>query len=162
MLGAGGADGAGAVGGGRGQRRAGRGDERPRDLRARHAQRERIEAGARQQAYAAIGGDGRDQRQRPRPETLGEPQGEGVEPRLARGGLGAREMGDQRVEGRPALDGVNLGDRRVRGREPRQAIDGLGRHADEAAGAQNLRRLPDGRGVSRRHAGAGSRGAPLY
>lgn len=153
MLGAGGAHSAGSVGGGRGQRRAGCGDERARDLGAGHAQRQRIEPCAGQQADAVIAADGGDQRQRPRPEAFGERQREAVEPRLARRGLGVGEMGDQRVEGRPPLDGVDLGDSCVRGREPRQAVNRLRRHADEPAGAQNRRCLSDGRRVRLRDAG---------
>ena len=45
-------------------------------------------------------------------------------------------MGDQRIEGRAALDGVDLGHRRVRRRKPGEAVDRLGRHADQPAGAQ--------------------------
>ena len=161
VLGARRADGAGAVGGGRGERPADSGDERARDLKTRHANGERVEAGAREQADAAIRGDRRDQRQRPRPETLGEPERDGVEPRLARSGLHAFEMRDQRVERRAALDGVNLGDRRVRGRQTRQAIDGLGRNADEAAGAQDPRRLPHAVCVSGYNAGSARFGAPV-
>ena len=44
----------------------------------------------------------------PGPEAGGEPLGARVEPRLARGGRDAVEMGDQRIEGRAALDRVDL------------------------------------------------------
>ena len=55
------------------------------------------------------------------------------------------DMGDQRIEGRPALGLVEPGDRGRIGRIGAEAIDGLGRERDQPAFGQNAR--------SRRHGG---------
>ena len=99
------------------------------------AQRQRFEPGARQQAHLAGRRDRRDDRQRPRPERLGEPAGEIVERALARRGRNAADMRDQRIERGPPLGGVDRGDGAVVGRVGGEAIDRLGRHGDETAGA---------------------------
>ena len=54
-----------------------------------------------------------------------------------------RHMRDQRVEARPPLGGVDPGDRARVGRVGAEAVDRLGREGDEAAVAQQARRLGD-------------------
>ena len=130
------ADAAGAVGRRRGERDARRRDQRLRDRMVGRAQRQRLEPGAREQAHLAARRDRRDDRQRPRPERLGEPAGEIVERALARRGRRVGDMGDQRIERRPALGGVDRGDGAVVGRVGGEAVDRLGRHRDEAAGVE--------------------------
>jgi hypothetical protein len=59
----------------------------------------------------------------------------GVEPRDLFGGREVADMGDQRVEGGPALGLVEAGDRRGIGGVGAEAIDGLGRASVRAAAA---------------------------
>ncbi len=74
------------------------------------------------------------QRQRPRPERRGERLRGGVETGERACGRELAHMGDQRVECGPSLGGVEPGDRRPVGGVGAQAVDGLGRERDEAAG----------------------------
>ena len=53
-------------------------------------------------------------------------------------------MGDQRIERGPSLGGVELGDRRPVGGVGAQAVDGLGRKGDEAAGLEATHRVANG------------------
>src|SRR3984885_7206743 len=62
-------------------------------------------------------------------------------------------MGDERVDRGPLLGGVDRRDRGVRGRVGREAIDRLGRHGDEAAGAKTCGRCGDRLGARLRQAG---------
>ena len=80
------------------------------------------------------------QRQRPRPERLGQPQRGGVEPADLPGGGEIADMGDQRIEGRPALGLVEPRDRRGIGGVGAEAVDGLGRERDQPALAQAVTR----------------------
>ena len=75
-----------------------------------------------------------------------------VEGRLAHRRRAVEDMGDQRIEDRPALGGVNRGDRALGSGVPGKPVDRLGRHGDEAAGAQDRRR----RGRSPRASGGQS------
>ncbi len=56
-------------------------------------------------------------------------------------------MDDQRVEARPVLGREDAGHRPVVGGVGAQAVDGLGREGDQAAGAQQLARGGVGRAV---------------
>ena len=60
-------------------------------------------------------------------------------------------MRDQRIEGRPALGGVEPRDRFAIGRIGAKAVDRLGRKRHQSAGAQDLRSLLDDGGVGRPH-----------
>ena len=81
VLGAGRRDVAGAIGGGRDHRLAECSQHGLRHLVVGYAHRDGIEAGRRQVAHPAFGGLGQHERQRPRPERLGELQRLGVEAR---------------------------------------------------------------------------------
>ena len=62
-------------------------------------------------------------------------------------------MDDQRVEARPALGGVDARDRLAVGGVGGEAVDGLGRHRDQLAGADQPRRLGDRLGAVGQDAG---------
>jgi hypothetical protein len=103
MGGGGRADMAGAVGGGRGDRAAGGGEQRLRHRVARHAQAHCLKAGAGEVGDVSARGGGHDQRQRSGPEGAGESGRIGVEATEAERRLDRRHVGDQRVEARPPL-----------------------------------------------------------
>ena len=145
------ADPAGAVRRGRDEGNRRRLDQRPRDRVARRAHGEAGEAGAGQFADAASPRERRHQRQRSRPERLRQRLRMGVENRLAHRGRGVEDMGDERVERRPALGGVERGDGAVVCRVRRQPVDGFGRHRDEAAGAQDRGGFGDRPAVRRQY-----------
>ena len=119
----------------------------------------------------ASGSPGQHQRERPRPERPRQPHRVGVEARqrLRRGDVG--DVGDQRVEGRPALgrikprDGERRWWHRRRGRKPsrserRQARPPPGRRAASAmAGWSAFRRRVPGRAVIARPPRLDSTGA---
>ena len=151
MRGRGRTDAAGTVGRRRDQRRARRRDQRTRDRMVRRAHRDGVEPGAGEVADPPPPRDRRDQGQRPGPERLRQRQRIGVENHLARRVLDAEHMGDQRVERRPALGGVDRRDGARVGGVGGQPVDRLRRHRDEAAGAQN-RRGPGDRLAVRRQA----------
>ena len=93
------------------------------------------------------------QRQRARPERLGQRGRSGVKARdLPRGGDIA-DMGDQRIEGRPALGLVEVGDRGRIGGIGAEAIDGLGRERDQPALGQHTRRSRHGGLAGRQNLG---------
>ena len=103
---------------------------------AGHADRHGVETRARQIADGRHVLDRRDDGQRSGPELTGQVTGALVEVGDPFGGLQIGDVGDQRVEARPAL---GLEDRRHGGRIGRvraQAIDGLGRQDDQPARAQ--------------------------
>ena len=102
----------------------------------RRANRHGVETGARQQADPAGRRDGQDQRERPRPECAGQRLGLRAEDGVLARRLDVQNMGDERIDRRPLLGGVDRRDRRIRGRVRREAVDGLGRHGDEAARAK--------------------------
>ena len=101
----------------------------------RRAQGDGFETGARKQAHSAGRRDRQDQSERPRPEGAGEFFGVGAEDGVLARGLKVENMGDERVDRRPLLGGVDRRDRRIRGRVGGQAVNRLGRHGDEAARA---------------------------
>ena len=98
------------------------------------------------------------QRQRPRPERRGEPLGVGIEARRARARPQVGHMGDQRIEGRPALGLVEARDRLAVGRVGAEPVDRLGREGDEAAGRSSARRP---RSPPRRPSACASRAAVI-
>jgi hypothetical protein len=105
----------------------------------RHAQAHTVEAGASEVGDGAGGRHRHHQREGAGPEGLGKTPGRLVEDALDPGGLEAVQVGDQRVEARALLGGVNAGDGlRIRGIGP-EAVDGLRREGHEAAVAQDLR-----------------------
>ena len=60
-------------------------------------------------------------------------------------------MGDQRIEGRPPLGGVEMGDRgRIAGVRP-EPVDRLGRERDQAALAKAARGLSHGGRIGRQN-----------
>ena len=85
-------------------------------------------------AIVRLRGQRQDERQRAGPERLGEPVGAGVEGGDAAGGVAVGYVRDQRVVRRAPLRAVDGRDgARVAG-ERAEAVDGLGREGDEAAG----------------------------
>ncbi len=95
-----------------------------------------IEAGAGEIADGVPISQWRDQGQGARPEGLGELQCPVVQDGDTPGGRKVGDMGDQRVETRPALGLEDTGDsQRVTG-VGRQAVDGLGREGDELSGLE--------------------------
>jgi len=129
------ADAAAAIGGRRHQRRAGRRDQRAGHFMRGHAQRQRIEPRPRQQRHERPRRR-RDYGQRPRPEGFSQRARARIEAGLGERGLGLGEMGDQRIERRAALGGVDRRYRGIRSRQPGEAVDRLGRHGDQPALAQ--------------------------
>ena len=104
-----------------------------RDRMAGHAHRDAVEAGGRELGDRAAGALRQHQRQRTRPEGGGQPFGGGVEPREPLRGGEIGDVGDQRIERRPALGGVEPRDRRAVGGVGAEPVDRLGRKGDEAA-----------------------------
>ena len=104
----------------------------------RRAEGDGREAGAGQFGDGAVGAARRDQRERARPEAIGQRAGVRVQMRVPLRVVQAEHMGDQRIETRAAL---GLEDARhsdgVRG-VGAEAVDGLGRERDETARAQDL------------------------
>ena len=81
------------------------------------------------------------QRQRPRPERRRQPFGGGVEDARARArGVDVGDMGDQRIEGRPALGRIEPGDGLAVAGVGAEPVDGLGRKRDQPAGGKAARR----------------------
>ena len=78
------------------------------------------------------------------PKGRGEPFGVGIEPRQRprRGRIG--DVGDKRIEGRPALGGVESRHGLAVGGVGAEPVHRLGRERDEAAGRKAARRLGDG------------------
>ena len=104
----------------------------------RDAQRDARKSGARELANAAARSGWGDERQRARPEAFGQAL-RGLRQRgLAQRGVERGDMGDQRIEARPALGGIDPRDRGRRGGVGAEPIDGLGRKGDEPALAQNF------------------------
>ncbi len=127
---------AGAVGRGRHHRPVEGREQRVRDWMRRHPHRHAVEAGEREIGHAAIGLFRQHQRQRSGPERAGKLLGGGIEaPEPARG-VHAGDMGDQRIEARPALGGVEPGDGLAIAGVGAEPIDGLGRERDQPAGGK--------------------------
>jgi hypothetical protein len=79
----------------------------------RRPHRDRVEACGREIGDGAGGRARQDEGERARPEGGGEPLGRRVEPAEPARRLDVRDMGDQRVERRPALRRVKPRDRRA-------------------------------------------------
>ena len=69
----------------------------------------------------------------PGQNAVGKALGRGIEHRQPPGGGEIEDMGDQRIERRPALGGIEPRDRGAVGGVGAEAIDGLGRERDQAA-----------------------------
>jgi hypothetical protein len=136
---AGRADSAAAVGRRRCQRQAGLGQNRAHHRMRGTAQRHRLEAGRHRGGQRRVVPPRQNQRQWPRPERRGQPPSI-VDIGQFRRRLEIGDVNDQRIEIGPPL---RPKDRRHRLRAVgagRQAIDGLGRHRDQPASAQDLGR----------------------
>jgi hypothetical protein len=80
-----------------------------------------------------------DEGKRPRPESLGQPQGRRVEDPLVARGVQVHYVGDERVELRPILGAVDPGHRLGPRGVGAEAVDGLGRERDETPFEQQRR-----------------------
>ena len=118
-----------------------------------HPHGDGVEPGRRQVGDRTVGGFGENERERSRPERGGEPRRVGIKTaeRLRR--LQIRDMGDERVEGRAAFGLVDPRDGAPVGRVGAEAVDGLGRKGDQAAGGEHARRVGDRCGIGLRYAG---------
>src|SRR6185437_3103063 len=115
-------------------------EQRARQGMRRHAHRQALEPGAREQSHRAIRAPLQDEAQRPRPETGGKTLGALIEVDEAARLRDVDDMDDERVELRPLLRRENPGDGLVVGGVGAEAIDGLGRERDKLARAQQLGR----------------------
>ena len=95
--------------------------------------RDGVEPGGGELGDRAIRRFRQHQRQRPRPERLGERGRLGIKTGNPPGGREIADMGDQRIEGGPALGLIKPGDRGGVGGVRPEAIDGLGRERDQPA-----------------------------
>jgi hypothetical protein len=137
------------VGGGCDHRTAELPDDVARDLVARHADGDAVEAGGRKLRHGAAGALLQHQGQRTRPEFCGEALGGGVEHRKPLGRQQVGHMGDQRVERGTALGGVEAGDRLGVGRIRAEPVDRLGRKRHQPAGGKAGRGVGDGADLRR-------------
>ena len=133
-----------AVGARRGDGQRCRRQQGAGDRMGRCPERDRIEPGADQIGDAASRPLVQHERQRARPERLGERPCHVVHHRIALGRLESRHMHDQRVEARPLLGGEHLGDGARVERIGAEPVDRLGRKSDDLAASQRLRGLPNG------------------
>ena len=117
-----------------------------------NAHRDAVETGRRQCRHRTIGRLGQDERQRPRPEGVGEPRRIGIKARQRLRRWAIDNSGDQRIERRPALGLVDARDRPPGGRIGAEAVDRLGRERDQPAGGKDVRRLGDRAGIGRQNA----------
>ncbi len=140
-----------AVGGGRGHGDARFAQDGERHGVGGHAQRDAVEARARQQAHGAAGARRRDDGEGTGPERLREREGVRIEHGEALRGVGVRHVRDQRVEARALLGGVDARHRRVGTGVRAEPVDGLGREGDEPALPQDAGGVRGG-GRPRRHA----------
>ena len=118
-----------------------------------NAKRQRVEAGAGQWAdrrrLYRLDHEG----EWARPESGGQMAGLGGEVALAEGNIRGRAMGDQGIEGGPALGGIEPGDGvRIR-RISREPVNRFGRHGDETAFLQDRGSLSDCGRVRSEHRG---------
>ena len=118
-----------------------------RDRVGGNADRDGVEPGGGEIGHRAVFCFRQHQRQRSRPERLGQRQRGRIEPGDPARGIEIADMGDQRVESRPALGLVKPGNRRRIGSVGTEAIDGLGRERDQPALQQGS--------APRRHGGRG-------
>ena len=141
MIGARRADPVGGIGRRRGERFAGRGEQRLHRAVRGHADRDRVEPGGDGGRNPRLWPERQHQRERPRPERLGQRARGRIEHRdpLGRGQIG--DMNDQRVEARPALGGVDTRDRRRIGGVGGEAVDRFGGDRDHLARRDQPRRL---------------------
>ena len=143
MLGARRADGAAAVGRGRGDRPAGGTDQGLRDGMRRRADRHGIETCGRQQGNGRAWTARQHQCEWPRPEPRRQLVGSLVPKNELPSLAGIEHVADQRIEPRPSLGLEDRRDRALVGGVGAQAIDRLGREGDEVAAAQQPCRLGD-------------------
>ena len=143
---------AGAIGGRRHNRFAECREDVARHFVRGDANGDRVEPGRRQLGHRATGSLGQDERQRPRPEGFRQPGRVGDKAREALCFRNIGDMGDERIEGRPALGVVKARDGGPAGRVGAQAVDGLGRKGHEAAGRQHARGIGGRRRIGFRHA----------
>jgi hypothetical protein len=102
-----------------------------------NADRDRVEARGGEIGHRAAVRLRHHQRQRPRPERLRQLQGARVKPADGLRGGNVRNMGDQRIEGRAPLGGIEMGDRGGIGGVRAEPVDRLGRKRDQPAGRQS-------------------------
>ena len=124
---------AGQIGRRRHHRAAERAQDRARDRMRGNADRDGIEPGGGEIRHRAIGGPGQHQGQRARPERFGQRSRRRIEAADLPGGGEIADMGDQRVEGGPALGLIEPGDGGGIGGVGAEAIDRLGRERDQPA-----------------------------
>ena len=124
----------------------------PRHFVRGHAYGDRIEPGHRQLGHRTTGSLGQDEGQRPRPKVFRQPGRVGVKAREALRVRDVGDMGDERIEGRPALGVVKARDGGPAGRVGAEAVNGLGRKGHEAAGRQHARGIGGRRRIGFRHA----------
>ena len=108
----------------------------PRHRVGGNPDRDGIEARGGEIGHRAAGRLRQHQRQRPRPERLAPAGRLGVETGDPPRGVEVADMGDQRIERRPALGLVEPRNRRRIGGIGAEAVDGLGRERDQPAFAQ--------------------------
>ncbi len=116
----------------------------PRQRMRRHPDRHGIEPGGGKIGHRAVLRARQYQRQRSRPERFGQCCRGRVEAPNPPGSLEVADMGDQRIERRPALGLVEPCDRYWVGGVGAEAIDGLGREPDQATFRQATRRRGHG------------------
>ena len=143
VLGAGRADGAAAIGRGRGERPADGAHQRLRHRMRRRAHRHRVEPRRRQQGDGRILCARQHQGERSRPEARGELVGRPVPAHQAFRFVGSGHVADQRIELRPSLGFEDGGDGAFVGGVAAQAVDGLGREGDQPALENEARGLGD-------------------
>ena len=120
------------IGAGCGKRAAERGDQLGAETLG-HPERDRAEAGGDQRVDRRARLERQDQRQRPRPECLGELLRQRIEQRDRLRHLKRRDMGDQRIEARPALGLEDARDGLAVGGVGGEPVDGLGRDRHDLA-----------------------------
>ena len=143
---------AGTIGGRRHNRFPECREDVPRHFVRGHAYGDRIEPGHRQLGHRTTGSLGQDERQRPRPKVFRQPRRVGVKAREALRVRDVGDMGDERIEGRPALGVVKARDGGPADRVGAEAVNGLGRKGHEAAGRQHARGIGGRRRIGFRHA----------
>jgi hypothetical protein len=110
----------------------------------RYPDRDGVEAGGGEIGDRAAVSLGQYQRQWTRPERFGQGHRGVVKAGDQLGGRDIPDMGDQRIEGRPALGLVEAGDRGRIGGIGAEAVNGLGRERDQPAFVEGTRRCRRG------------------
>ena len=134
-----GADAARAVRAWRGDRPAETRDQ-PGGEAARHPQRDRVQSGGNQRVDAGAGPQRQDEGERPRPEFFGQQARQRIEDRDVVRHFDRADMGDQRVEARPAFRLEDARHRLPAGGVAGQPVYRLGRHGDDLAGGKQRQR----------------------